>query len=466
MKKALLSGLAICTLISAQAQKPDSPLIASEYFNNFQRFINGSPNVNAAFANAQKLASNPAYEQTATMLIHNAFAQDLIFRPNEDEARREVRAKRRLPAKQILDKMISDTSALLKQQVQPLYLVTKVQEAANDIEQLTRLTDQFINSEIDGRDIYRFRSGRYGLLILDVLQKHPELDALSLRLTNKLAGRLLEEQVTVTDSSSRADLDERAWYRFLNASINFKKSEQTNDRQQKENLLKAASDFSPDLVDKNHKPGYFYDMHMIWGMEKEGFQEDYLKFIITNNDRQKVMATLLKLALIEPSFKENLKAVHREVMPGTSFSDYWREGMDAGAVKAPPIALTLLAKKTFSSKSLSGQWILVDFWGTWCGPCREEHPALQKFYDSTVIEKSRNVTLLTIACRDTEPKVTAYMTKMNYTFPVAMSDNKVEKLFKVQGYPTKVLITPTGKYVTVPFGVDWVSFVNSYVETD
>jgi hypothetical protein len=71
-----------------------------------------------------------------------------------------------------------------------------------------------------------------------------------------------------------------------------------------------------------------------------------------------------------------------------------------------------------------------------------------------------------VACRDTEQKVTTYMTTKKYSFPVAMSDNKIEKLFKVPGYPTKILITPTGKYITVPFGIDWVSFVNNYVETN
>jgi len=468
MKNIVLSSLAFFIfLCCARAQKPDlSKLSAGDYLNNFQRFTNKSPDVNLAFVNMQKLASNPAYEELATVLIHNIFAQDFIQRPYQDEAEQEMRAKRRLFAEQILDKMVLDTSALIKQQVQPLLLLTKVQLAANDTEELIRLSEQFIVSEIDGRDIYRYKSGRYGLMILDVLLKHSVLEAQSKKLIDKLAARLEKEQVTVTDSTSSADLDRRAWYRFLNACVHFTKSQQTTDRQQKENLLKVAFEYSPDLIDKNHQSGYFYDMVMILGNDKEGFQDDYLKFIINNPDKQKVMATLLKMALVEPSFKQNLRVMHQEVMPGTSFGDYWMKGIDAAAIKAPPITLTSLAKKSFSSKSLSGQWILVDFWGTWCGPCREEHPALQKFYDSTVVENPGNVTLLTVACRDTEQKVSAYMTQKKYTFPVAMSDNKVEKLFKLQGYPWKVLITPAGKYVTVPLGTDWVSFVNKYMETN
>jgi thiol-disulfide isomerase/thioredoxin len=468
MKKIVLSSLGFFLLLCcAQAQKPELPkLSASDYFNNFQRFTNESPNINAAFANVQKLASNPEYEQSATFLIHNSFAQDFVQRPSDDEAQKVSRAKRRLISRPILDKMVLDTSVLLKQQIQPLFLLIKVQEAANDIEQLARLTEEFINLELDGRDIYRYRAGRYGLNILNVIRRHSELSELSLRLTNKLEASLRQGQVVVTDSSSRADLDKRAWFRFLFASVNFLKSEQMTDRRRKETLLKVAFEYSPDLIDKNHQSGYFYDMVMLWGHGKEGFQDDYLQFITASTDKKQVMETLLKTALVEPSYKEKLRAVHEELMPGTSFGDYWKKGIDASAVKASPITLTLMAKKPFSSKSYSGQWILVDFWGTWCKPCREEHPALQKFYDSITVQQSKSITLLTVASPDTEQKVTAYMTKMKYSFPVAMSDNKIERLFKVQGYPTKILITPTGKYITVPFGVDWVSFVNKYVEAN
>jgi thiol-disulfide isomerase/thioredoxin len=467
MKKIIIFSLGFFILLCcAQAQTTELPkLSAGDYFNNFQKFTHENPNIDSAFINVQKLASNPQYEPTATSLIHNSFAQSFIPQPGVDEAQQKILAKRRLIARQILDKMLSDTSILLQRQVQPLFSLIKVQEAANDIAQLTRLTEEFIASQIEGSDVYRYRAGRYGLIILRVIRKHSELSALSLRLTNKLEASLRGGQVVVTDSSSRADLSKRAWFRFLFASVNFLKSEQTNDYQQKETLLKTAFEYSPDLVDKNHQSGYFYDMRMLWGSEKEGFQDDYLKLITSSTDTKYVMATLLKMALVEPLYKEDLIAVYREVMPGKNFGDYWKEGIDASAIKSPPINLTLLAKKPFSSESYSGQWILVDFWGTWCKPCREEHPALQKFYDSVAVKKPENLTLLTIACRDTEQKVAAYMTKMGYSFPVAMSDNKIEKLFKVSGYPTKVLITPGGKYITVPFGVDWVSFVNNYVET-
>ncbi|MCF0052508.1 TlpA family protein disulfide reductase [Dyadobacter sp. LJ53] len=466
MKTIVFSIIAYFVFLSGFAQTSHLPnLSPGDYFNNFQKFTNESPDADAAFTNAQKLASNPAYENLATELIHNSFAQSFIYY-KADSARLQMQAKRRVLATEILSKMILDSSALVRGQVKPLFYLTKVQEAAHDPGQLSKLTKEFIDSEVDGKDIYRYRSGRYGLLILGTLDQHAELKSLSGLLTDKLATQLRAGQVVVTDSTSRADLDKRAWYRFMNAYVNFLKSQQTNDRQQKETLLKTAFEYSPDLVDKNHKGGYFYDMHMLLGREKDGFQDEYLTFLTQNEDKKHMLATLLSMSLVDPDFKEKLVAAHKEVMPGDNFAKYWKDAVDASAVKSPPINLAVLGSKPFSSESLSGQWILVDFWGTWCGPCRQEHPDLQKFYKSTVTDKTKNLSVLTVACKDTEAKVLAYMSKNNYDFPVALADKGVEKSFKVQGYPTKILITPTGKYVTVPYGVDWVSFVNNYVQVD
>ena len=45
-----------------------------------------------------------------------------------------------------------------------------------------------------------------------------------------------------------------------------------------------------------------------------------------------------------------------------------------------------------------------------------------------------------------------------------MSDSKIENIYPVQGYPTKILITPKGRYIKVPFGTDWISFIKQYCD--
>ena len=70
--------------------------------------------------------------------------------------------------------------------------------------------------------------------------------------------------------------------------------------------------------------------------------------------------------------------------------------------------------------------------------------------------------LFTIACRDTIARVNEYMQQEHYSFPVAMANSSIVKEFNVKGYPTKILITPQGKYVKIPFSSDWLQFIKQY----
>ncbi len=56
------------------------------------------------------------------------------------------------------------------------------------------------------------------------------------------------------------------------------------------------------------------------------------------------------------------------------------------------------------------------------------------------------------------------MTENKYTFPVAMSDKLVEKSYNINSYPSKILVSPQGKYLVIPFNIDWVDFVKKYAD--
>ena len=70
--------------------------------------------------------------------------------------------------------------------------------------------------------------------------------------------------------------------------------------------------------------------------------------------------------------------------------------------------------------------------------------------------------MLTIACRDEEGRVGAYMTENKYSFPVAMAAAAIEATYNVDSYPTKMLITPQGKYIIIPYDIDWIDFIKKY----
>lgn len=463
MDRITLSLFFYLSVLTSSAQQRDKPeFLPSDYFNNFQRFVNQTPNQEAALVNVRKLAA--ISPPVAAHLIHNSFAQDFYYHTETDEKVVSMRMKRRMFAKDILTRLSVDTSETLVRMVRPISIYVEIQESKSDLDRLDSLTNRFIALEIEKQDVYVDRAGRYGLLIVDIISKFPRMRRQTQQLIDILTIKLREGQVVATDSSTKDDLDKRAWYRYLNACLHFKKYELTSNLGQRREFLRTAFEYSPDLVDKNHKPAYFYDMRAIFGKEKDGFKEDYLVFISGTRDRYEVLETLKNASLVDPSFKKNLRDLHSEVMAGENFVSFWRNAIDSAGTNAPIIALNLIDKGRFSSNFHKGKWILLDFWGTWCGPCRAEHPDVQKFYESTVEKNTKTLTLLTIACRDNLVKVDSYMKGHRYTFPVAMSDGKIEKKFNVQGYPTKVLITPSSKYITIPYGADWVSFVNNYID--
>jgi thiol-disulfide isomerase/thioredoxin len=449
----------------SQAQtglQQESPVF---YFNSFQEFVYKNLNEDSAFFYAKKLASDDKSAFMVRNLIHSFFAQE--FKPHNTEETTDPEkvkiAKDRIAfCKRILTKMALDVPGLLSETAKPVYLWTKVQEANGNSSLLGPLVRAFIDKELTPEKFYVNRTGRYGLLIYYISSKHPELKPATDELFSIIHTNLSRNQIKAADTTSRSDLEKRAWYRYLYASVNFTQAQAVHEPAKKESFLRAAFEFSPDLIDKNNKSAYFYDMYFLFDGERT-FENDYLEFLTgTSTDKKEVLKTILQIALSNPEYKRRLKEFYAANFSATKFDDYWMDAINTNAKPAPQILLAQLDKNSFSSKQLKGKWILLDFWGTWCGPCRKEHPDLQKFYKETITRNSQKISLLTVACKDTEQKVIDYISSFKYTFPVAMSDNKIENTYPVQGYPTKILITPQGRYLTVPFGVDWINFVKEY----
>jgi thiol-disulfide isomerase/thioredoxin len=451
--------------VKAQSNRPsaESP---GGYFNSFQKFVHTTPNVDSAIFYIRKLASNEAYSGWLHSLLHDSFAQAFI--PGEED--KDTASARRqkahvLLSTAILERIMTDTSHRLTQAAKPVYIWYKVQQYQHDAKQLAPLLQEFIDKELPDA-LYTDKAARYGSMICELVEQHPSLKPAVTKIRSVIYDYLSRNQIVLTDSTKRDDLERRAWYRYMYAYVNFIAATKASEPAAKEKFLKLAYDYSPDTEDRNNYSSYFYDMIFIFGNERGGFKDEYLTFLTNSGkDPQTILNMLRQMALIDPVYKAKLKEYfNQHNKTAASFAAYWSDAINATAKEAPPIALAMLDKQAFSSKKLLGKWVLVDFWGTWCAPCRAEHPAMQKFYDSTVLQKPAAISLLTIACRDTEKRVTDYMSEKKFSFPVAMSDGKIQTTYAVQGYPTKLLITPKGKYISIPYGVDWSNFIKQYAD--
>jgi peroxiredoxin len=140
-----------------------------------------------------------------------------------------------------------------------------------------------------------------------------------------------------------------------------------------------------------------------------------------------------------------------------------------GNRKVPDFSLTDLNGKGVEIKEFKGKVIFLNFWATWCGPCKEEMPSLEILHRQF---KEKSFVLLTISVdyEGTKP-IQEFINKNQYTFPVLL-DPKGETLdlFEVKGIPTTFLIDKKGKMLGKAIGPrDWksievVSLLNLLIE--
>jgi thiol-disulfide isomerase/thioredoxin len=110
----------------------------------------------------------------------------------------------------------------------------------------------------------------------------------------------------------------------------------------------------------------------------------------------------------------------------------------------PPFTVTDLDGKTISFADLRGKVVLVNYWATWCPPCRAEIPDLVKLQ-----EKYRDKLVILGISEDedaTPQEVRAFGTEQKMNYPIVMSTPELSKIFKgVSALPTTFVIDPEGK---------------------
>ncbi|MBI4481013.1 MAG: redoxin domain-containing protein [Acidobacteria bacterium] len=118
---------------------------------------------------------------------------------------------------------------------------------------------------------------------------------------------------------------------------------------------------------------------------------------------------------------------------------------------APAMALTDLDGKPLSSINWRGKVVLLNFWATWCGPCRAEIPDLIRLQ-----EKYPDKLLIVGLSQDLDPpaKVKQFADEMNVNYPVAMSTEEIERSFGgVFGLPTSFILDTEGRIVQKHIGL-------------
>jgi peroxiredoxin len=117
--------------------------------------------------------------------------------------------------------------------------------------------------------------------------------------------------------------------------------------------------------------------------------------------------------------------------------------LPAAGQAAPDFTLKSASGQNLRLRELRGEVVLINFWATWCGPCRQEMPLLNKIHEQY---RKAGFTLLGVNIDD-DPAVARDMArKLGVAFPVLLdTDKRVSRLYDVDTMPATLLVDRNGK---------------------
>lgn len=124
----------------------------------------------------------------------------------------------------------------------------------------------------------------------------------------------------------------------------------------------------------------------------------------------------------------------------------------ADGMMAPDFTLKDLDGKDLALSSLRGKYVILDFWGAWCGWCIKGFPDMKAYY----AKYSDKLEILGVDCNDTEQKWRDAVKKHELPWKHVYNPRKSDLLttYAIQGFPTKIIIDPQGKIVKTVVGED------------
>jgi len=116
---------------------------------------------------------------------------------------------------------------------------------------------------------------------------------------------------------------------------------------------------------------------------------------------------------------------------------------EKGPSLAPEFSLKTLTGEEMSLANNKGKTLLIDFWATWCGPCRESIPHLVHLHKTY---QGQGLAVVGLSMDKGDPKTVDHFAKsLDIPYPIAIAPEEIARAYGVNGLPTIVLIDKEGK---------------------
>jgi thiol-disulfide isomerase/thioredoxin len=120
------------------------------------------------------------------------------------------------------------------------------------------------------------------------------------------------------------------------------------------------------------------------------------------------------------------------------------------------VALSDLDGRPVALDQFRGRVVFLNFWATWCVPCRQEMPALARLHEAY---RQHGLVILTVNFKETESQVRAFVRELQLDLVIALDrDGRASQRFRVQGLPVSLLIDRDGRILWKAIGArEWDS---------
>ncbi|MEJ7736001.1 MAG: TlpA disulfide reductase family protein [Chitinophagaceae bacterium] len=203
----------------------------------------------------------------------------------------------------------------------------------------------------------------------------------------------------------------------------------------KNNAVKGLNDYLLGLINRSEHPSISL---FALGLSSRSFQQA---------DFEKSLNDVVK-RFPDHAVLENLKSNYELQKAQVAEQEKKKAGNSWVGKKAPDLALATAEGKTVSITSFKGKYLLVDFWASWCGPCRQENPNVVKAYNQY---KDKNFTILGVSLdKEKDPWLKAIKDDQlawTHVSDLKYWNSKAVDVYKFEGIPFNVLIDPQGNIV-------------------